>query len=138
MVEEVLELLHHLFGVLDLVLELDRRLGDNVVRSENGRSCAHRQRQRVAGPGVDLELAAVGAAPDRVERRPQAPSVPQKTEVSPDAALVAPGRDRPWGWRGSRLEAAWLAYRFPILVYVGTRLALIAMALAESQVRHHA
>ena len=58
--------------------------------------------------------------------------------MGPDGALVAPGRDRPWGWRGSRLEAAWLAYRFPILVYVGTRLALIAMALVESQVRHHA
>jgi MFS family permease len=31
-----------------------------------------------------------------------------------------------------------LAYRFPILVYLGSRLLLIAMALVESHVRHHA
>jgi Mannosyltransferase (PIG-V) len=41
-------------------------------------------------------------------------------------------------WRGSRLKTAWLAYRFPILVYVATRLLLIVMALVESEVRHHA
>jgi hypothetical protein len=44
---------------------------------------------------------------------------------------------RTWGWRGSRLEALWLAYRFPILVYLGTRVALLVMALIESYVRHH-
>jgi Gpi18-like mannosyltransferase len=58
--------------------------------------------------------------------------------VGPDGAIVALPRGRPWAWRGSRLEAAWLAYRFPILVYLSTRLALVAMALVESQVRHHA
>jgi hypothetical protein len=80
----------------------------------------------------------VAAAPDRVERRPQAPGVPQDTSVGPDGAVVALPQTRPWGWRGGRLEAAWLAYRFPILVYLGTRLALIVMALVEGQVRHHA
>jgi hypothetical protein len=58
--------------------------------------------------------------------------------VGPDGALVALPRVRPWGWRGSRLEAAWRAYRFPILVYLGTRLALMVMAVVESQVRQHA
>jgi hypothetical protein len=40
-------------------------------------------------------------------------------------------------WSSSRLEAAWLAYRFPILVYLSSRAALLVMALIESYVRHH-
>src|SRR5690349_1180383 len=35
LVEEVLELLDHGLGVLDLVLELDRRLGDHLVGRED-------------------------------------------------------------------------------------------------------
>ena len=58
-VEEVLELLDDLLGVLDLVLELDRRLGDHLVGGEDRGAGADGERQRVAGARVDLELAAV-------------------------------------------------------------------------------
>jgi hypothetical protein len=57
--------------------------------------------------------------------------------AGPDGAVVALRRGGRWSWRGSGLEAAWLAYRFPILVYLGTRVLLIAMAVLESYVRHH-
>ena len=59
LVEEVLELLDDLLGVLDLVLELDRRLGDDVLGGEDRGAGAHREGERVAGARVDLELAAV-------------------------------------------------------------------------------
>ena len=61
LVEEVLELLDDLLGVLDLVLELDRRLGDHVVGGEDRRAGADGQRERVARARVDLELAPVDA-----------------------------------------------------------------------------
>jgi hypothetical protein len=64
-VEEVLELLDDLFGVLDLVLELDRRLGDDLVGGVDRRAGADRQRERVTGARIDLELAAVHAEADR-------------------------------------------------------------------------
>ena len=48
LVEEVLELLDDLFGVLDLVLELDRRLGDHLVGGEDRRAGADGERERVA------------------------------------------------------------------------------------------
>src|SRR3954465_2108335 len=59
LVEELLELVHDLFGVLDLVLELDRRLGDDVLGGEDRRPGADRQGQRVGRPRVDLHLASV-------------------------------------------------------------------------------
>ena len=49
LVEEVLELLDDLFGVLDLVLELDRGLGDDLVGGEDRGAGAHGQGQRVQG-----------------------------------------------------------------------------------------
>ena len=58
-VEEVLELLDDLLRVLDLVLELDRGLGDHVLGGEDRGAGAHRQGQRVGGARVDLHLAAV-------------------------------------------------------------------------------
>ena len=56
-VEEVLELLDDLLGVLDLVLELDRRLGDDVLGGEDRRAGADGERERVGGARVDLHLA---------------------------------------------------------------------------------
>ena len=50
-VEELLELVDDLFGVLDLVLELDRRLGDHVLGGEDRRAGAHGQRQCVGRAG---------------------------------------------------------------------------------------
>src|SRR4051794_41044691 len=58
-VEEVLELLHDLLLILDLVLELDRGLGDHVLVGEDRRLRADGERQRVGGTRVDLHLAAV-------------------------------------------------------------------------------
>ena len=69
LVEELLELVHDLLGVLDLVLELDRGLGDHVLGGEDRRARPDRQRERVARPRVDLDLAAVHRQRDRrVER----------------------------------------------------------------------
>ena len=65
LVEEVLELVDDLLGVLDLVLELDRRLGDHVLGGEDRRAGADRERERVARPRVDLDLAAVDRQRDR-------------------------------------------------------------------------
>ena len=48
LVEELLELVHDLLGVLDLVLELDRGLGDDVLGGEDRRAGADGERQRVA------------------------------------------------------------------------------------------
>src|SRR4051812_15798352 len=59
LVEELLEPVDDLLGVLDLVLELDRRLGDDVLGREDGRAGAHGEGERVARARVDLELAAV-------------------------------------------------------------------------------
>ena len=59
LVEELLELVHDLLGVLDLVLELDRGLGDHVLGGEDRGAGAHGERERVAGARVDLDLAAV-------------------------------------------------------------------------------
>lgn len=89
------------------------------------------------GPLARPTLTAVEAASERVERRPEPADVQPENGASPDGAVLAPPRTRHWAWRGSRLEAQWLAYRFPILVYLSTRAALLAMALIESQVRHH-
>ncbi len=58
-VEEVLELLDDLLGVLHLVLELDGGLGDHVLGGEDWRAGAHRERESVGGPRVDRNLAAV-------------------------------------------------------------------------------
>ena len=58
-VEELLELVDDLFGVLDLVLELDRGLGDHVLGGEDRRAGADGERERVARPRVDLDLASV-------------------------------------------------------------------------------
>ena len=65
LVEEVLELLDDLLGVLDVVLELDRGLLDDVLGGEDRGPGAHRQGERVRGAGVDLELAAVDGQRDR-------------------------------------------------------------------------
>ena len=46
-VQELLELVDDLFGVLDLVLELDRGLGDHVLGGEDRGAGAHGQGQRV-------------------------------------------------------------------------------------------
>src|SRR3954454_8588207 len=67
LVEELLEAVDDLLGVLDLVLELDRRLGDDVLGREDRRPASHRQGERVAGARVDLELAAVDRQRDRGE-----------------------------------------------------------------------
>ena len=64
-VEEVLELLDDLLGVLDLVLELDRGLGDHVLGGEDRRAGAHGERERVGRARVDLDLAAVQLERDR-------------------------------------------------------------------------
>src|SRR3954454_25278934 len=64
LVEEVLALLDDLLGVLDVVLELDRRLGDDLLGGEDRRPRADGQREGVAGAGVDLQLAAVGLQRD--------------------------------------------------------------------------
>src|SRR3954452_24441075 len=69
LVEEVLELLDDLLLVLDVVLELDRRLGDDVLGGEDRGAGAHGQGQGVAGPRVDLELAPVRLQRDRGEER---------------------------------------------------------------------
>jgi hypothetical protein len=69
LVEELLELLDHVVGVLDLVLELDRRLGDHLVGGEDRRAGADRQGDRVARARVDLELTAAGDERDRGEER---------------------------------------------------------------------
>ena len=69
LIEEVLELLDDLLGVLDVVLELDRGLGDDLFGREDGRAGADRQREGVARSRVDLELAAVGLQRDRGEER---------------------------------------------------------------------
>ena len=58
-VEELLELVDDLFGVLDLVLELDRGLGDHVLGGEDRRAGADGERERVARPRIDLHLASV-------------------------------------------------------------------------------
>src|SRR6266511_1889076 len=67
LVEELLEAVDDLLGVLDLVLELDRRLGDDLFGGEDRRAGAHGQREGVAGTRVDLELAAVDGQGDRGE-----------------------------------------------------------------------
>src|SRR3954453_7942145 len=69
LVEELLEAVDDLLGVLDLVLELDRRLGDDVLGREDRRAGAHGERQSVARPRVDLELATVDRQRDRGEER---------------------------------------------------------------------
>ncbi|MBV9167416.1 MAG: hypothetical protein JO342_14865, partial [Solirubrobacterales bacterium] len=65
------------------------------------------------------------AAPERVERRPQSADVQQGDGTGPDGAVLALPRAGFWHWRGSRLEALWLAYRFAILFYLSTRVALV-------------
>ncbi|MBV8734314.1 MAG: hypothetical protein JO120_05995 [Solirubrobacterales bacterium] len=77
------------------------------------------------------------AAPERVERRPQSADVQQGDGTGPEGAVLALPRAGFWRWRGSRLAALWLAYRFAILFYLSTRVALVVMALIESSVRHH-
>ncbi len=66
-VEELLELVDDLLGVLGglAVLELDRGLLDHVVGREDRGRCPHRERERVGGAGVDLELGAVHGDRDR-------------------------------------------------------------------------
>ena len=49
LVEELLELVDDLLGVLDLVLELDRRLGDHVLGGEDRGAGAHGEGERVDG-----------------------------------------------------------------------------------------
>ena len=69
LVEELLELLDDVLGLLDVVLELDRRLGDDLLGRVDRRARAHRERDRVARPRVDLELPAADAERDRGEER---------------------------------------------------------------------
>ena len=66
-VEELLELLDHVLGLLDVVLELDRRLRDDLLGGVDRGAGADRQRDRVARAGVDLELASADAEGDRGE-----------------------------------------------------------------------
>ena len=58
LVEELLELLDDVVGVLDLVLELDRRVGDHLLGREDRRADPDGKGDRVARARVDLELAA--------------------------------------------------------------------------------
>src|SRR6266511_2566205 len=67
LVEELLEAVDDLLGVLDLVLELDRRLGDDLLGGEDRGARAHGERERVARTRVDLELAPVHGQRDRGE-----------------------------------------------------------------------
>src|SRR3954467_11363298 len=67
LVEELLEAVDDLLGVLDLVLELDRRLRDDVLGGEDRRAGAHGPGERVARPRVDLDLAPVDGERDRGE-----------------------------------------------------------------------
>src|SRR4051794_24496384 len=69
LVEELLEAVHDFLGVLDLVLELDRRLGDDVLGGEDRRAGSHGQGERVARPRVDLDLTSVDGERDRGEER---------------------------------------------------------------------
>ena len=68
LVEERLELVDDLLGVLGLVLELDRALLDHVLRSEDRRGGPHRHGEGVRGPRVDLDLLAVDTQGDRGEK----------------------------------------------------------------------
>ena len=69
LVEELLELVHDLLRVLDLVLELDRGLGDHVLGGEDRGAGADGEGERVGRARVDLDLAAVDRQRDRgVER----------------------------------------------------------------------
>jgi hypothetical protein len=79
----------------------------------------------------------VEAASEPVERRPNSADVDELNASGPDEAVVALPRGGRRSWQPSRLQAAWLAYRFPVLVYLSTRVLLIAMAVVESYVRHH-
>src|SRR4051795_4253044 len=54
LVEELLELVHDVLLVLDLVLELDRGLGDDVFGGEDRRAGADREGQGMAPPPRDL------------------------------------------------------------------------------------
>src|SRR5687768_8876179 len=65
LVEELLELVHDLLGVLDLVLELDRGLGDHVLGGEDRRTGADGEGEGVGGPRVDVDLAPVDRQGDR-------------------------------------------------------------------------
>ncbi len=69
LVEELLELLDHVLGLLDVVLELDRRLGDDLLGGEDRGAGADGERDRVARARVDLQLAAADVERDRGEER---------------------------------------------------------------------
>src|SRR4051794_25953284 len=69
LVEEVLEFLDDLLGVLDLVLELDRGLLDHVVGGEDGGRRADGEGDGVGGAGVDVDRRTVHRDRDlRIER----------------------------------------------------------------------
>ena len=122
LLEEVLELLDDLLGVLDLVLELDRRLGDDVLGGEDRRARAHGERERVAGPRVDLDLAAVHGQRDRGvegvlaqlgDRRRACTHVELAEHVEEQVVRHRPRRRRPLelhqdrgGLRGARSRSA--------------------------------
>src|SRR5688500_2961166 len=64
-VEELLELVHDLLLALVLVLDLDRRLRDHVLRREDRGARPHGERERVGRARIDLDLAAVHLERDR-------------------------------------------------------------------------
>ena len=62
-------MLDDLLGVVDFVLELDGVFVDQLLRGEDGGVRAHRERERIAGARVDLDLEAVADEGDEgVER----------------------------------------------------------------------
>src|ERR1700722_1044350 len=69
LVEELLELLDDVLGLLDVVLELDGGLGDDFLGGVDRGAAADGEGDRVAWARVDLELAVADAEGDRGEER---------------------------------------------------------------------
>src|SRR5215471_4756692 len=69
LVEELLELLDDVLRLLHVMLELDRRLGDHLLGRVDRRARAHGERDRIAGPGVGLQLTAGDAERYRGKER---------------------------------------------------------------------
>ena len=77
------------------------------------------------------------AASEQVERRPRTADAPEIDGSSPNRGARALPPRGPGALRRARLRALWLSIRFPALVYLSTRVVLIAMAAIEGGVRDH-
>jgi hypothetical protein len=80
----------------------------------------------------------VAAASERVKGRPEPGDVERLDGSGPNGAVLGV----PWiGWAArldrERLRTWWASVRFPVLFYLATRVALIAMAIIEGHVRGH-